>query len=110
MLPILKFLSDGETWKVKEICEEIYTLFKVTDDEKILKQPSGEYIVKNRVGWAISHLDDARLIEAPRRGKRKITVRGLELLKEGPNEIGTRLLMRYPDFVAAKKKRLNSKG
>lgn len=53
----------------------------------------------NRVGWAKSYLKQAGLLEIVGRGYFKITRRGLEVLKERPQQLNTKYLMRFPEFA-----------
>ena len=101
MLPILRMLEDGEEHDTRAIVDGVCVHFGVTEDERARRIPSGTVtLVSNRVGWARTYLKKGGLIEAPRRGRCRITKRGLEVLKERPSRVDIRLLGRFPEFVA----------
>ncbi|MBM4463037.1 MAG: restriction endonuclease [Chloroflexi bacterium] len=100
MLPLLKHLSDqrerGNEQTVKALADE----FGLTTEERKRLLASGQQTVfANRIGWAKVYLKKAGLIESRRRGLYKITQRGTEVLKQNPQSVDNRFLMRFPDFV-----------
>ncbi|MGB2552340.1 winged helix-turn-helix domain-containing protein [Campylobacter sp. MOP51] len=57
MLPILRFLSTKSEADRKEIYEFVAKYFKLSDDEKELKIPSGKVLLYvSRASWALSYL------------------------------------------------------
>nr|WP_228282031.1 restriction endonuclease [Rubrobacter marinus] len=101
MLPLLQFVSDGKEHDLREIVEVLAARFDLSKAERPELLPSGRYpTFDSRVGWASTYMKKAGLIEKPRRGYSKITARGLSVLKENPEKIDTKLLQRYPEFVA----------
>lgn len=50
------------------------------------------------MNWAKTYMKKAGLVEAPRRGTVRITNVGLELLKENPQELKSKDLLRYDSF------------
>ena len=104
MLPVLKLAANGQSQSVKMTVEQIEQDFRLTDDERQHRIPSGKQrTIYNRVQWAITHLKKAGLLEShEKRGKYGITESGLELLSNNPQEINVALLRRYAtyrDFV-----------
>ena len=76
------------------------TQFGLTDSELEIKLPSGKQgKFDNRVGWAISFLKQAGLLDNPRRGISKITARGIQVLNENPQPLNVKYLKRFPEFV-----------
>jgi len=100
MVPLLKFLADGEVHTMKELAHRMADHFNLTDDERQRLLPSGQQTyINNRVGWAKSYLKNAGLLENPSRGKVRITHEGRVVLAEGPTGINCEYLMKYPSFV-----------
>lgn len=100
MLPLLQFSSDEKAHTVSEAAAHISDFFELTQDEREQMLPSGvQTIIFNRVGWARTYLKKAGLLEDPQRGTFQITQRGLDLLKENPQEINTKFLYRYEEFI-----------
>jgi restriction system protein len=57
MLPILKALSDGQTWRTREIVARMGEDFELSEDEMREMIPSGRAkLIQNRVGWACTAL------------------------------------------------------
>ncbi len=100
MLPLLKLAGDEQEHKISEVTDMLADQFELSDEERKVLIPSGrQSLFYNRVGWARTYLVKAGLLEKTRRGYIKITERGLELLKENPNEITAKFLRRYPEFI-----------
>jgi restriction system protein len=100
MLPFLKFAGDGKEHSLTEAFEDISAFFKLTEEEKRELLPSGmQTIIENRVGWTRTYLKKAGLVDMPKRGYFKITVRGLDVLKQNPAQINVKFLMQYPEFA-----------
>jgi len=85
MLPLLRFLGDGELRSNQEIYETLEGQFSLTDEEKRQLLPSGKQrVFINRVAWAKSHLKQAGLLDSPKRGYYRITERGRTLMESNP--------------------------
>ena len=103
MLPLLKYLSDGQEHGLSETHDALARQFKLTDKELRELLPSGKQtIFRNRVGWSRTYMKKAGLIISSKRAYFKISDKGLELLKENPSEINSQILTRYDDFVKFK--------
>ncbi len=103
MLPFLKHISDGQEHGLSETVDALASLFGLSDDELRELLPSGRQpVFRNRVGWARTYLKKAGLLTSPKRAHFKISDKGLELLKEKPDEITSKFLTRYDDFVEFK--------
>ena len=106
MLPLLKYLSDGEEHNLSQTRDDLATQFKLTDEELRELHPSGQQTVfRNRVGWARTYMKKAGLIISNRRSHFQISNQGLELLEENPTEINSKSLVRYESFVEFKSPR-----
>ncbi len=102
MLPLLRLsaITPGNEIPTREATESLANEFKLSEQERTELLPSGRQpIFGNRVGWATTYFKKARLFEATRRGYFKITQRGLDVLKQNPLSINTRLLMQFPEFA-----------
>ena len=100
MLPLLKLLSDKNTYKNKQCNEILSKQFNLTEEEKRETLPSKKSpIFYNRVNWAKTYMKKAGLVEAPKRGEVRITTLGEQLLKENPKQIKSKDLERYDSFI-----------
>ena len=103
MLPMLKYLSDGEEHSLSETHDDLATQLKLTDGELRELLPSGKQtIFRNRVSWARTYMVRAGLIISSKRAHFQISDQGLELLEENPTEINSKILARYESFVEFK--------
>jgi len=103
MLPLLKYLADGEEHGLSETHDALAEQFQLTDDDLRELLPSGRQpVFRNRVGWARTYLKKAGLVTSPKRAHFRISDKGLSLLKENPKEITSKFLTRYNDFVEFK--------
>ena len=74
---LLKFLSDEKIHYKKDIIAEMSKVFNLTQEqieEKLPSQTEPTYI--NRIGWAITYLKKAGLLESPSRAYFSITKEG----------------------------------
>lgn len=100
MLPMLKYISDGEEHSLSEVHDALAEHFELDDEEIRELLPSGQQpIFRNRVGWARTYLKKAGLLSSPKRAHFKITDRGRNFLKENPDEITSKDLTRFDEFV-----------
>jgi restriction system protein len=100
MLPLLKLLADKGEHSLQEADDILSKQFNLTEKERGELLPSGQQpVFRNRLGWARTYMKKAGLLATPQRAKFKITDRGLELLRENPNEITAQILTRYQEFV-----------
>lgn len=104
MLPLLKIAKDNEEHSGSSVTEILANQFNLDDDQRNQKLESGnQKVFNNRVNWARAYLKMAGLIEPTKRGFFKITGRGLQTLKENPQEINLRYLKKFPDYVELEK-------
>jgi len=100
MLPLLRYLSDGEEHPVSEAVDAIASEFRLTPEERQELLPSGASTrIGSRVGWARTYLKKAGLVEAPRRGTVRLTSRGAEVLRTQPTRIDVKFLEQFPEFL-----------
>jgi len=103
MLPFLKLCQDGQEHSIREAYQKIPDFFGLSEEQKKEPLPSGQQsIINNRIGWARTYLKKSRLIESPKRGRFRITQRGLDVLKSPPRTIDNNFLMQFPEFAEFK--------
>jgi restriction system protein len=111
MLPLLRFLSDGEVKKLVDAYDHLSSHFNLNDEQRRVLLPSGnQSVVENRIGWAKTYLKKAQVIDYPKRGVMSITQRGLDLLATNPAALTQQTLTKYDEFKQFKNKVNNSRG
>lgn len=101
MLPLLRILAEANTeLRRKEATQRVADAMGLTPEDRTLRMPSGTQThLFNRMGWAAWSLQQAGLLEKPRRGGLLITEEGKKLLEAKPALIDNKLLAaRYPSF------------
>ena len=111
MLPLLRFVADGNDHTTREAVEILASEFQLSPAERTELLASGQQaIFNNRVAWANSYLKKAGLLESPRRGALRITSRGKQILDEDPPKIDVRFLERFPEFIEFRDVPRNNRG
>ena len=99
MLPLLRFLGDGQERPSAEAVEAISIEFGLTSDESQKLLPSGtSTVIGNRIGWAKTYMKKAGLIDQTRRGFFRVSKRGLDVLARKPTRIDVGFLEEFPEF------------
>lgn len=81
-IPALKLLTQNETLRLKDFIEPLAKEFNLSEDEVTTMYPSGNgHIFYDRVSWALSYLNMAKLVDKPKRGQYQINATGREMLK-----------------------------
>ncbi|HIT02873.1 MAG TPA: restriction endonuclease [Candidatus Caccocola faecipullorum] len=97
--PFLEALKDGKPHSMKDIVDFIIGYFHLSTEDIAEMLPSGrQSVVRNRAGWASTYLKKAGLVESPARAVFKITERGAEALRSGPEVIDDKYLMQFKSF------------
>lgn len=99
MRPVLASLSDGEVRRSRDVIEAMADEFALTPEERAAKVPSGQKRIDNRVGWALSYLGQAGLIDRPGRGLVTISDAGRTALGQHPHRIDNKALEAYPAYL-----------
>ncbi|HQK70294.1 MAG TPA: restriction endonuclease [Bacteroidales bacterium] len=100
MLPLLRFVSDKQEYKYRDLIEKLSLEFKLTDEErKELLASGNQPVFDNRVAWAKTYLKKAGLIDSPKRATFVITELGLQTLKKNPDRIDAKYLRQFPAFM-----------
>lgn len=100
MFPVLKFLSDGNIYYKKDIFAAMAREFKLTQEqmeEKLSSQQEPTYL--NRIGWAITYLKKAGLLDSPSRAHFVITDEGRKVVKKKVTDLNSKYLKRYKAFM-----------
>lgn len=100
MRPLLAVLDDGVVRAKPVLVEAISDHFGLDGAERVLPKPSGgQTLISNRVGWSLTYLFQAGLIERPARGRTAISAAGKEALRANPDRIDMKVLQRYPSYL-----------
>lgn len=98
MLPVLQCLQAGAVVSAKEIRLKIAEIFKLTDEERQELLPSGKQtVINNRIGWAITYMKKAGLIESAGKGLYLITEDGREVLLSSPESVDVKFLKQHSE-------------
>lgn len=96
--------------RTKELRDPLAKYFQLTEDEINAWYPSGNgNIFLDRISWALSYLFIAGLVEKPKRGDYKISLKGLEMLSNSTDEQIT-IYVKNAVLANSSKKIVKSKG
>ncbi|MBK9458830.1 MAG: restriction endonuclease [Sphingobacteriales bacterium] len=97
--PILKFSSDQKEHSLDEVRELLTNHFSLTAKDKSERVPSGvQTKFDNRIYWAKSYFNKAKLIENTKRSHYRITERGLKFLQNFTSDISINDLRTISEF------------
>ncbi len=100
MLPLLRYVSDGKEYAMREVTDALANEFALTMEERQELLPSGQSkTFSNRTNWARTYLKKAGLLGAPRRGHIQITDDGKKVLAQPPSKINVKFLEQFPKFM-----------
>lgn len=99
MIPVLRVLTGASPRHRRDIAGAVGDFFNLTDTERQQLLPSGKFpVIVSRVGWALSYMKQAKLVETPKRGVYQLTARGRQVLVDRPNGIDSEYLERFAEF------------
>ncbi len=99
MLPLLKLANAQGDVAKKAYEEHLANEFQLTDDDRDeMISSGGDFVYRNRIGWAVSYLVKAGLLERPQRATIRITPLGKEALATSPTRVDIRFLRQYSDL------------
>lgn len=98
MLPLLKLAEDEQEHASRDATDSMAEYFRLTDIERAERLSRGQSVFVNRVGWALTHLRQAKLLETTRRGYFTITQRGKQVLQQNLQRITMRFLTQFPEY------------
>lgn len=97
---ILTLLKDGKEHPTNELRDFVATDMNISDEErKEMIQSGSTTRLNSNVGWAITYLKKAGLVESPARSIFKLSKEGQKVLKaHKPSEINDQFMKRYDSF------------
>lgn len=99
MRPALAHLADGQLHRSREVKDALADQFGLSEAERAELLPSGrQRVIDSRVGWALTYLSQAGLVNRPSRGLVQITAEGKVSLHRHPERIDNRVLEQYPSY------------
>lgn len=99
MLPLLRYVGDGEIHRMNVVYEAMADYFELTEGERRELLPSGtQPTINSRVGWARTYLLKAGLLDSPKRGYVQITDAGRAYLDSGMQVLTLKQLYEYEEF------------
>ncbi|NMF56501.1 restriction endonuclease [Pseudanabaena yagii] len=99
LLPLLKVASDDQEHLLSQTIELLANQFNLNEEDRKELLPSGRQTkLANRIGWAITYLKKAKLLESGKRGTFYISLRGKEVLESQPSSIDRSFLERFTEF------------
>lgn len=106
MLPLLRVLdAAGKELHQKEYSVLTADALGLSEEQREERLPSGlQTYVFNRAGWAGWYMQQAGLVEKPKKGHLRITEEGRKLLATNPATIDSKVLSAYPSFVEKMRK------
>ena len=94
--PALEAHTGGDEIQLARLRQMLAERFELSDQERTELLPSGrQRRFDNRVGWAVTYLVKAGLLERPRRGATRITDQGRQLLAGHHGPIDLRVLDQF---------------
>lgn len=104
MRPALEILDDLGPQQFRAMVDHVAERLRMSEADRAVTTDSGQTVVANRVGWAITYLVQAGAVRRPRRAVSEITDRGRELLRSVDGPIGTEHLTGFEEFQAFKRR------
>ena len=101
MLPLLRYLSDGEEHTNQELINYLANFFNLSEIERNQRMANqNRNLLYDRYNWAKVYLRKAKLIESISRSTIIITNRGKDVSNDSTLiEINRNYLMRFPEFI-----------
>lgn len=100
MRPVLAHLADNEAHRSRSVKDAVADEFQLTTEEREELLPSGrQRVIDNRVGWALTYLSQAGLVERPQRGLVRITDLGHQVLTDHPHRVDMKVLEQFPAYI-----------
>ena len=100
MRPVLAHLADNEMHRSRAVKDAMADEHELTDEERAQVLPSGrQRVIDNRVGWALTYLSQAGLVERPQRGVVRISEVGRQVLVDHPTRVDMKVLEKFPAYI-----------
>jgi restriction system protein len=99
MRPVLSIADDGRDHTAASIRDAVIAQFQLTPEDIEERLPSGrDTTLRNRVGWALTYLFRAGLLDRPRRSVYRLNERGRAVLAEHPDRVDNSVLESFEAF------------
>lgn len=98
LTPVLEVLTDGQVWRKRELHMAVADHLGISAEQRTEVLSSGQSRLDNRVGWALSGLYRAKLVDKPARATFVITDAGRALLAAHPGGITEKVLKALPEY------------
>ncbi|MGV9924497.1 restriction endonuclease [Nocardia rhamnosiphila] len=98
LTPVLEVLTDGRFWRKRDLHTAVEDHVGLAAEQRAEVLPSGRRRTDNRIGWALSGLYRAGLIDRPARATFIITDAGRALLAAHPAGITEKILKALPEY------------
>jgi restriction system protein len=99
-LPVLQFLENKLPQNRQKVVEEVAKMKGLNDEVKSEMLPNHSQLTYvNRIGWAMTYLKKAGLLDTPSRSMWQITDLGISVLKNPPEVFNIAYLKTYPSFL-----------
>lgn len=105
--PVVKLLADGNIYSTKEIRSFCIKEMQLSQEDVKETFANGNFILPNRIGWALTYLKKAALIAQPGRSQYQLTEEGIRVAKEDLAQLDTNYLGRYDSFLSFVEKSRN---
>src|SRR4051794_22324714 len=97
--PILALHGDGQDHPVASVRARLADQLELTPEDRAERLPSDRAkTYDNRVGWAVTYLFRAGLLDRPRRSVYRITERGRQVLAQHPDRVDNDVLTGFEEF------------
>lgn len=100
LTPVLEVLTDEQVWRKRDLRTAVENHVGLTAEQRAEMLPSGQRRADNRIGWALSGLYRAKLVDKPARATFVITDAGRGLLAAHPDGITKQILKALPEYQA----------
>lgn len=99
LLPLLQIAGDEQEHLLCQTIESLANQFNLNEEDRKELLPSGRQTkLANRIGWTVTYLKKAKLLESGKRGTFYISLRGKEVLESQPSSIDRSFLERFTEF------------
>ncbi len=98
LTPVLEVLTDGRVWRKRDLHVAVEDRLGLTAEQRAEVLPSGQRRADNRIGWALSGLYRAKLVDKPDRATFVITDAGRALLEAHPSGFTEKILKALPEY------------
>ena len=99
MRPTLVALDGGQPVSVQDLRVAVAEALDVREEDQAELLSSGKQTrFSNRVGWALTHMGKAGLVERVRRGYYTISPRGREVLAKNADRVDMNVLLTFPEY------------